>query len=153
MKITRFDLLRGPFIYGDQASRWVPKIKQNVANMHQKSSRNEHEKIWIPVSQWSKRTPSTDLRKCIETRSFFVVPGVALLTPCMQKSLKIVENSSQNDHKKYESRCCNDQKHTPSTDLRKCSETRSFLSFPVLLCSRHACRIRSKSSKIIDGGM
>ena len=77
----------------------------------------------------------------------------ALLTPCMQKSLKIVENSPQNDHKKYESRCCNDQKHTPSTDLRKCSETRSFLSFPVLLCSRHGCRIHSKSLKIIDGDM
>ena len=121
--------------------------------MHQKSPRNEHEKIWIPVSQWSKRTPSTDLRKCIKTRSFFVVPGVALLTPCMQKSLKIIQNSPQNDHKKYEARCCNDQKHTPSTDLRKCSETRSFLSFPVLLCSRHGCRIRSKLSKIIDGGM
>ena len=70
MKITHFDALRRPFVNLDQASRRVPKIKQNVAKMHQKSPRNEHEKIWIPVSQWSKRTPSTDLRKTIETRYF-----------------------------------------------------------------------------------
>ena len=51
MKITRFDLLRGPFIYGDQASRRVPKIKQNVAKMNQKSPQNEHEKTWISILQ------------------------------------------------------------------------------------------------------
>ena len=92
MKITDFDLLRGPFVYGDQ-SRRVPQIKQNVAKMHQKSLRSEHDKLWIPVSQWSKRTPSTDLRKCLETRA--------------------------------------------------------FLSFPVLLCSRHGCRIDHFDLKIV----
>ena len=78
----------------------------------------------------------------------FVVPGVALLTPWMQKLLKIVENSLQNDHKKYEARCCIGQKHVPSTDLRKCIETHSFLSLPVLLCSRHACKIAQKSENL-----
>ena len=57
------------------------------------------------------------------------------------KLLKIVENSLQNDYKKCKARCCNGQKHAPSTDLRKCLETRSFLSLPVLLCSRHGCKI------------
>jgi len=79
----------------------------------------------------------------------FIVPGVALLTPWMQKLLKIVENSAQNYHKKYEARYCNGQKHTPSPDLRKCIETRSFLSLHVLLWSRHGCKIaqnRRKSS-------
>ena len=44
MKITRFELLRGPFIYRDQASRRVHKIMQNDAKMHHKSARNDHEK-------------------------------------------------------------------------------------------------------------
>ena len=92
VKITSFDLLRGPFIHRDQASRWVPKIMQNDAKMHLKSPQNEHEKTWP--------------------------------------------------------RCCNGQKRTPSLDLRKCIKLRSFLSFPVLLCSRHGCKNCSKSSKI-----
>ena len=70
-----------------------------------------------------------------------------MFTPRMPKSLKIVENSLQSDHNKYEARCCNGKRHTPSTDLRKCIKTRSFLSFQVLLCSRHECKNRSKSSK------
>ena len=44
MKITRFELLRGPFIDRDQASRRELKIMQNDAKMHDKSPRNEHEK-------------------------------------------------------------------------------------------------------------
>ena len=44
MKITRFELLWGPFIYPDQASKRVHKIMQNDAKMHHKSPRNEHEK-------------------------------------------------------------------------------------------------------------
>ena len=44
MKITRFELLRGPLIHRDQASRREPKIMQNDAKMHDKSPRNEHEK-------------------------------------------------------------------------------------------------------------
>ena len=141
MKITRFDLLRGPFIYGDQASRRVPKIKQNVAKMNQKSPQNEHEKKRISILQWSKTHAVAWPAKMHQIAFIFVIPGVALLTSWMQKVLKIVENSLQNDHKKYESRCCIGQKHAPSTDLRKCIETHSFLSLPVLLCSRHGCKI------------
>ena len=44
MKVTRFELLRGPFIYRDQASRRELKIIQKDAKMHHKSPRNEHEK-------------------------------------------------------------------------------------------------------------
>ena len=50
--------------------------------------------------------------------------------------------------KKHALRFCNGQKRTPLLDLRKCIKTRSFLSFPVLLCSRHGRRNCSKSSKI-----
>ena len=49
---------------------------------------------------------------------------------------------------KYRPRCCNGKKHMPSTEMRKCIETRSFLSLAVLLCSRHGSKNRSKSSKI-----
>ncbi len=42
MKITRFELLRGPFIVRDQAFRQELKIMQNDAKMHDKSPRNEH---------------------------------------------------------------------------------------------------------------
>ena len=78
----------------------------------------------------------------------FIIPGVAVLTSWMQKVLKIVENSSQNGHKKYEARCCIGQKHAPSTNLRKYIETHSFLSLPMLLCSRHACKIAQKSENL-----
>ena len=141
MKITRFELLRWPFIHRDQASRWVPKIMQNDAKMHLKSPQNEHEKIYTPVVQWSKTHAVAWPAKMHQIAFIFVIPGVPLLTSWIQKVLKIVENSLQNDHKKYESRCCIGQKHAPSTDLRKCIETHSFLSLPVLLCSRHGCKI------------
>ena len=49
---------------------------------------------------------------------------------------------------KHTSRSCKAQTHTPSTDLQNCIKTRSLLSFPVLLCSRHGCKNRSKSLKI-----
>ncbi len=52
--------------------------------------------------------------------------------------------------KKYRIRCCNGQKPTPSLDLRKRIKTRSFLSFPVLLCSHHGCKNRENLYKIHD---
>ena len=58
-------------------------------------------------------------RKMHQIAFFFIVPVVALLTQWMQKSIKIVENSPQNDHKKYEARFCNGQNHTPSTETQK----------------------------------
>ena len=44
IKITHFDVLQGPFVDGDQASRRVSKIVQNDAKMHLKSLQNDHEK-------------------------------------------------------------------------------------------------------------
>ena len=98
------------------------------------------------IVKTARRRPTSENA---QRRVISVAPGVPLLTSWIQKVLKIVENSLQNDHKKYESRCCICQKHAPSTDLRKCIETHSFLSLPVLLCSRHGCKIaqnRRKSS-------
>ena len=51
MKMKHFDVLQGPFVDGDQASRRVSKIVQNYVKMHLKSPQNEHEKIWPPVLQ------------------------------------------------------------------------------------------------------
>ena len=44
IKITHFDVLQGPFVDGDQASRRVSKIVQNYVKMHIKSPQNEHTK-------------------------------------------------------------------------------------------------------------
>ena len=44
MKVLHFDVLQGPFVDGDQASRRVSKIVQNYAKMHLKSLQNAHEK-------------------------------------------------------------------------------------------------------------
>ena len=143
MKITRFELLWRPFIDRDQASKRVHKIMQNDAKIHLKSPQNQHEKTYTPLWQWSKSHAVAWPAKMHPIAFIFIVPGVALLTPWMQKLFR------QNDHKKYEARCCIGQKHAPSTDLRKCIETHSFLSLPVLLCSRHGCKIaqnRRKSS-------
>ena len=98
-------------------------------------------KTCTPLLQWSKTHAVAWPAKMHQTALIFVLPAVVLLTPWMQKLFKIVENSSQNDHKKYEARCCIGQKHAPSTDLRKCLEKQAFLSLPVLLCSRHGCKI------------
>ena len=57
MKITHFDVLRGPFVDLEQASRRVPKIIQNYAKMHMKLLKNEHEKMWITISQGQKIHP------------------------------------------------------------------------------------------------
>ena len=54
IKITHFDVLQGPFIHRDQASRRASKILQNDVKMHLKSPQNEHEKVSRPVLQWSK---------------------------------------------------------------------------------------------------
>ena len=77
----------------------------------------------------------------------FCRTGVALRTPWMQKSFKIIEILPWNHHKKYECRCCNGQQRTLSIDLRTCIKTRWCLSLPVLLCSRHGCEIRSNNRK------
>ena len=106
MKITRFDLLWGPFLHRDQASRRESKIMQNDAKMHVKSPQNEHEKILIPILQWSKTHAVAWPAKMHQITFIFVAPDVTLLAPWMQKLFKIVENSLQNDHKKCEARCC-----------------------------------------------
>ena len=69
----------------------------------------------------------------------------------VQNYAKMQLKSSQNEHEKT----CAPVSQWPKTHvvagLRKYIKTRSFLSFPVLLCSRHECKNHSKSSKIIDG--
>ena len=107
MKITHFDVLQRPFIHRDQASRRESKILQNDFKMHLKSPQNEHEKVSHPVLQWSKTHTVAWTAKTHQNAFIFVVPGVALFTPWMQKSFKIVQNSPQNDHKKYDARCRN----------------------------------------------
>ena len=72
IKITHFDVLQGPFVHSDQASRRVSKIVQNYVKMHLKSQQNEHKKYGIRYCNGQKRTPSLDLRKRIKTRSFFI---------------------------------------------------------------------------------
>ena len=114
MKITHFDVLQGPFVDSDQASRRVSKIVQNYVKMHLKSPQNEHEKMRRPLLQWSKTHAVAWPAKTHQNAFILVVPGVALFTPWMQKSLKIVQNSPQNDHKKYDARFCNGQKRTPA---------------------------------------
>ena len=88
-KITRFELLWGPFIDRYQASRRVLKIMQNYAKIHIKSP---HEKIWHPVLQWSKTHAVERPAKMHQNAFIFVAPGVDLLTPWMQKPFKIVDN-------------------------------------------------------------
>ena len=136
MKITRFELLRAPFVDRDQVCRREAKIMQNDAKMQLKSSQNDHEKTWIPILQWSETHAIDRPMKMHKNIVFFVVPDIALLTPWMQKSLKIVENSPKNNHKKYEARSCNGQQYTPSADLRKCIKTRSF--YRSRCCFAHA---------------
>ena len=59
----------------------------------------------------------------------------------MPKSLKIFENSLWNDNEKYEARCCNGKRHTPSTDLRKCVKMHSF-------CNSRCCFAHAMDAKI-----
>ena len=44
MKIMHVDVLEGPFVDGDQASRRVSKIVQNDIKMHLKSPQKEHKR-------------------------------------------------------------------------------------------------------------
>ena len=51
MKITISEFFHGPFVDLEHATIQVPKIIQNRDKMHLKSQQNEHEKIWVTVSQ------------------------------------------------------------------------------------------------------
>ena len=62
------------------------------------------------------------------------IPKSCKMTP------KCMTNHREISMKKYRFRSRNAQKRTPSTDLQNCIKTRSLLSFPVLLCSRHGCK-------------
>ena len=84
----KFELLRRAFIHRDQAFKRVPKIMQNYAKMHRKSPQNEHEKMWIAVLQWSETHVVASPAKMHQNAFIFVFPGVALLTPWIQKRLK-----------------------------------------------------------------
>ena len=84
MKIMHFDVLGGPFVHRDQASRREPKIMQNCVKMHLKSSQNERGKESIPVSQWSEMHAVAGLAKMHQNAFIFVVPGAALLTSWMK---------------------------------------------------------------------
>ena len=95
MKITRFELLWGPFIYRDQASRRVHKIMQNDAKMHHKSARNDHEKTHIPMLQCSK-THAVDRAANLHENAFiFVVTVLRCSKNEFSKSSKVIENLSQ----------------------------------------------------------
>ena len=85
MKFTRFDVLRLPFIYLDQASRRIPKIMQNDAKIHIKSSPNEHEKIWTSILQCSETQAVAWPAKMHHIVFNFVVIYVALLPPWIQQ--------------------------------------------------------------------
>ena len=76
MKITHFDVLGGPFVDRDQASRREPKIMQNCVKMHLKSSQNERGKnvdsALAMVRNACRRWTCENASK----RVHFVVPGV-----------------------------------------------------------------------------
>ena len=82
-----------------------PNLTKNAI----KFAKESIQKIRFPVLQWQKTHAADWHAKMLENALIFVVPSVALLTPWMQKSFKIVENSSKNHHKKYGSRYWNDQ--------------------------------------------
>ena len=73
---------------------------QNYARIILKSPQNEHKIIWHPILQWSKTHAVASLAKMHQNAFIFVVPIVTFLTPWKQNSFKIVENASENDHKK-----------------------------------------------------
>ena len=92
MEITHFDVLGGPFVNRDQASRREPKIMQNCVKMHIKSSQNDRVKNLNPLSQWSEMHAVAGLAKMHQNAFTFVLPGVALLTSWVRKLIKIIEN-------------------------------------------------------------
>ena len=89
IKITHFDALRIPFVDLEQAFIRISKIMQNYAKMQLESPQNEHEKTCPPVLQWPKTHAVARPAKMHQNAFIFVVPGVALLTPWMPKSLKM----------------------------------------------------------------
>ena len=123
---------------------------QNHAKWRQNASQITAKWAWKNIDSGramlknARRRPTC---KITWKRVRFCRTGVALRTPWMQKSFKIIEILPWNHHKKYECRCCNGQQRTLSIDLRTCIKTRWCLSLPVLLCSRHGCEIRSNNRK------
>ena len=147
MKITRFKLLRGPFIHRDQACRRELKIMQNDAKMHHRSPRNEHEKNIDSDRAMLKNARRRPTCKIASKRVRFCRYGDRC---CFAHAInaKIAQNhwnfTMKSPQKVRNSMpySCNGQKRTLSIDLRTCIKTRWFLSFPLLLCSRHGIRCK-----------
>ena len=143
MKITRFELLRGRFTYRDQASRRELKIMQNYSKMQHKSPRNEHEKTSIPIAQCSK-THAVDRPAKLHQNAFaFVVTGVALRTPWMQKSLKIIENLPLNNHK-------NTNAGVAMVRKALCRSTCEHASKRVDFCRSRCCFAHAMDAKFVQ---
>ena len=122
------------------------KIAPKCISNHRKMSKTNMDSDFRVVRNTRRRPTCENASKRIDFCSFCFCFAHAMV----KKSIEIVENSPQNYHKKCETQCCNGQEHAPSTNVRKCIltvQTRSFLSFPMLLCSRHGCKNRSKSLK------
>ena len=119
MKITRFELLWGPFIYLRSSFQ---TDAQNHAKWHQNASQISAKWPWkntdsdVALPTWGVQTPQNPST----SETFHWVETFQSLSPAVvQVSLRPPRF-----------RCRNGQKRTQSTELRTCMKTCSFLSFP-----------------------
>ena len=130
------------------AQNWITFLRSSFISIFhiQKSSRVT---VFFPYKKRLKKWRKLHVLSCSEEHWYTEIrlsngcPKSCKITP------KCIENHRKMNTKKCGLRCCNGQKRTSSLHLQKCIKTRSFLLFPVLLCSCHGCKIaqnRRKSS-------
>ena len=114
------------------------KLRQNAAKIIAKWARKNSDLSFAMVKNACHRWTCENASK----RVHFCRSRCCFAHSMDEKLIKIIENWPQNDHEKYGARYVNDQNRAPSTDLQKSIEMRTFLVFPVLLCSRYGFKNR-----------
>ena len=89
IEIAISELLHGPFVYLEQASRRVRKIMQNYAKIHKNHRKISTKKCGSQSRNSKKYASSLDVPERVKMQSLFAVPDVALLRENMQKSREL----------------------------------------------------------------
>ena len=95
MKISVIELLHGLFVYFGWVIGRMPKIMQNGPQTRSTPTSNERKKHGPRCCTGKQRIPSTDMWKCMKTRSFLSFPVLFFFKLWVPKSYEAIQNVSK----------------------------------------------------------
>ena len=128
-------------------TKWITFLRPNFITIFQEIHQTLQVSRFFQREKRFKKWWKLRVLSCAEDHSYTEIKLPNGCTKSCKMTPKCITNQREMTMKKHRFQSYNGKKRTPSTELRNCMKTRSFLSFPVLLCSSSACRNRTKSSK------